>query len=505
MLILNIFMYVMCIFVIYLLIRYIKMFVSARKTDNAKPRPEFKKIHILYCVLAGIGYIALGTCISYCVQPTLSSDYAEKVNTADFYSETECNERAMLIEYGDDALDERIRIINYAKESLIVSTFDLRRDNSGTKILALLYEAADRGVHVQLLVDGFHGRADLEGTPELVALSSHPNAEVKLYNPVNCFLPWTLQGRMHDKYIIADDDVYILGGRNISDYFLGDNIINYDRDVLIYSEGHDGSIQQLKAYFSEVWNLNCSVLINDSELLARLQPVRAQVIKYQKLAEEIHSEYGEAFFAENYNDITVSTNKVTLISNPTHMYAKEPECYYTLTELMLNAESVMLHTPYLMMNDYMYERLFAVGANIPEFKLTLNSVANGGNPFGCSDYMANKAYLIESGASIYEYDGGLSYHAKTLLIDKRLCVVGSFNMDMRSCYIDTELMLAVDSRELADILSGYMQNIENDSLNVKSLTEYALNEGQTAQKTGTFKYLLYKCLYYIMKPLRFLI
>ena len=64
--------------------------------------------------------------------------------------------------------------------------------------------------------------------------------------------------RMHDKYMIVDDRMYILGGRNINDNFLGtpkeDSSI--DRELLVYNTGNNtgASYLQLKAYFTEIWN-----------------------------------------------------------------------------------------------------------------------------------------------------------------------------------------------------------------------------------------------------------
>ena len=47
-----------------------------------------------------------------------------------------------------------------------------------------------------------------------------------------------------------------------------------------------------------------------------------------------------------------------------------------------------------------------------------------------------------------EYDAGVSYHGKCFTIGDRLTGIGSFNWDMRSAYIDTELMLVIDSKSL---------------------------------------------------------
>lgn len=66
-----------------------------------------------------------------------------------------------------------------------------------------------------------------------------------------------MMGRMHDKYLIADGSIYILGGRNTYNYFLGDfeKYKNYDRDVLVICENpqKENSVSQLLDYFENIW------------------------------------------------------------------------------------------------------------------------------------------------------------------------------------------------------------------------------------------------------------
>lgn len=64
------------------------------------------------------------------------------------------------------------------------------------------------------------------------------------------------------------------------------------------------------------------------------------------------------------------------------------------------------------------------------------------------------------GAKVLEYHGGVSYHGKSAVIDDRLTIVGSFNMDMKSAYQDTELMLVIDSRPLCEILKKVLLPIK---------------------------------------------
>ena len=75
-------------------------------------------------------------------------------------------------------------MIGNAKKSIVLSTFDLRPDDSGTKIIAALYTAAARGVQVQILIDGIYQTLFLEKSPVFQALAAHQNVEVGIYNPV---------------------------------------------------------------------------------------------------------------------------------------------------------------------------------------------------------------------------------------------------------------------------------------------------------------------------------
>ena len=126
--------------------------------------------------------------------------------------------------------------------------------------MAALLNAADGGVKVQILVDGINGTLYLKGSRNFRELTSHENVEVKLYNPITLIKPWKNNYRMHDKYLIADDFAYILGGRNTDDLFLGNYIDSYneDRDILVYETvpGEGNSYNQIQDYFKNKWNLS---------------------------------------------------------------------------------------------------------------------------------------------------------------------------------------------------------------------------------------------------------
>ena len=90
---------------------------------------------------------------------------------------------------------------------------------------------------------------------------------------------------------------------------------------------------------------------------------------------------------------------------------------------------VKIHTPYIICNDYMYEGLTEVCDKVENVSLMTNSIGNNGNPFGSADYYVNKDKILNTGLEVWEYEGGYSYHGKSILIDDNISVIGSFNVD----------------------------------------------------------------------------
>ena len=127
---------------------------------------------------------------------------------------------------------------------------------------------------------------------------------------------------------------------------------------------------------------------------------------------------------------------------------------------------VKIHTPYIICNEYMYDGLKKVCDSVENVSLMTNSVGNNGNPFGSADYYAHKDKVLGTGLEVWEYEGGYSYHGKSVLIDDDISVVGSFNIDMRSVYLDTELMLVIRSREINRQLEEGMMTYEKMSRQV---------------------------------------
>ncbi len=440
------------------------------------------KIILIILVLIVI-YLCL-VCLPYLKQPVPNGKTIDTFDTASFYKDKPGSERAVILSDNGDALIERLRLISHAKERIILSTFDFMADNSGKLMLAALAEAAQRGVEVSILTDGFPYFVHMMGNPYFYAVASLENVTFKVYNPVNPLLPHRLMARMHDKYLIADSNTYILGGRNTYDFFLGTDTdyVNYDWDVLVCSSDNSPSLAQLEQYFSSVWEHSSSKVKMNSVPFYRRNSVDQSRMELASLYADCQKEHPDWFAETDYEKMTVPTNAISLLSNPIEPSVKEPILFYQMTELMKQSEGpIYFHTPYILCSDYMMQRLSEVCGSGQTVTMMTNSVANNGNPFGATDYKLHKPQILDTGLQILEYDNGVSYHGKCFTIGDRLSGIGSFNWDMRSAYLDTELMLVIDSTELSAMLRKEMQAYEKEALSVKDKDTYHLKEGQQPQ------------------------
>ena len=390
------------------------------------------KIYLLYAVLTAI----LVPLPQKEASGELWQQYEARLDT------TAAQERVMTVEDSDSALLLRLQLIESAQQEIIFSSFDLRADESGQDVMAALLAASARGVQVRMIVDGLNGFLHLQGNATLRALAAAENVEVRFYDPVDLLRPWRLNYRLHDKYLIADGERYILGGRNTSDLFLGSyqEKRNVDRDVLVVSDGGEGSsVRQLSAYFASVWQQKENKTVKGCASSA----TDALRERYEALKET----YPEAFAAADWEGMTVPVARVSLLSNSPRAENKSPELWGTLCRLMAQGDDVLLQTPYTICNRAMYDDLAHL-AGERQLRILTNAVETGANPSGCADYLREKKRILSCGIDIYEVVSEKSLHTKTILIGNNLSVVGSFNTDMRSAYLDTELMLVIESEEI---------------------------------------------------------
>lgn len=443
--------------------------------------------------------------------PEVRQDYQDEIAGLNFRDQTPGVDRVRLISDNQEALEERIRLITGAKERVIYASFDFRADNSGQDVLALLLDASERGVQVQLVVDGLMVYTQLGNQPLFQALAAQPNVEVRRYNPPSLLRPLEFHGRMHDKYVIVDDTAYLLGGRNTYDYFLGDYPTEHpsrDLELLVYNTAQDetqGSMAQVLEYFYSVWELECTEpWFQDAALLER-QEVQEAAAQLEERFQWLENQYPEAFLPEDYQAVTVEAGAIHLISNPIQPQVKQPQVLYAMTQLLSSAETeVLLQSPYVVCDQAMYDALEQIAGGTASVTLLVNNVVTGENIMASSDYLRGKGEILDIVPALYEY-AVISNHTKCAVVDDDLAIVGSFNWDMRSAYLDTELMLVVESPELNRQLRAYTEELLAESRLCLSETEYDTPEGVTPPVLSAGKGIVLGLLQIVTVPIRYLL
>ncbi len=346
----------------------------------------WKKILAAGAVLAGMFLIYLWIGGALILQLTVpdAEETSDRAGPERFYSEDPSNDRIALIHERVESKQVRSHLKENAGETLDVTMFKITDGTADLLFYTSLLEAADRGVHVRVLLDGlFHNlRGDKRGIAE--AFVHHPNMELKFFEPVNLWKPWSLNHRLHDKLIIADDHFGMISGRNIGDrYFApqGFDGATDDRDAVIYNpsgtEYEDSGVFQMQNYFDLVW---------DHEYAREAEPGQEKAA--EESLDDLRSQY--AAFQEEY-DILYNNDydwenrahevrNVTFIHNPLDRMNKDPWVWEDLTGLMEEAEdSIIMQSPFIIPSDSLTNHL-NMGNVQAGVQMVTNSLAGYAEP-----------------------------------------------------------------------------------------------------------------------------
>jgi phosphatidylserine/phosphatidylglycerophosphate/cardiolipin synthase-like enzyme len=161
-------------------------------------------------------------------------------------------EQGKIIIDNREALRSRWVMIENSNCEILIEYYTVASDRISIAGLALLIEAANRGVKVKILLDGLtHQIKTALAAATVYNPRARQNIEIRLFNPVSLFSPGTWLARLHDKAIIVDGHQIMSGGRNVSNKYFGIEAGGYfDADV--YLEGELG--KHTRRYFYNLWN-----------------------------------------------------------------------------------------------------------------------------------------------------------------------------------------------------------------------------------------------------------
>ncbi len=424
--------------------------------------------------------------------PAMSGSFAAL--SAEFYRKNGIEKSGFrLITNGQEALEARLALADLAISSIDLQYFIWQGDAVGTLLFDRLLRAADRGVKVRLLVDDIGIAAS---TRNLVALNSHPNLEIRVFNP-NPSRDYAIGGalnflasmkelnrRMHNKLMIVDNHLSITGGRNIGNsYFgLGGDYNFVDIDVLSVgavieesSHAFDDYWNNLAAYPVSGWKVvlpPSSFYDMRQSISTYLKENRSQLVSYplepvdwQPWLQELQNSMvtGEAHFLQD-DPVKIHGQDYRLIDMIA--YLSDP------TE-----DELILASPYLIPVGDMLDELKAIHEDGVTIKIVTNSLASTNHTLVSSHYKKYRRPILDSGAELYEFQHQpssslraeadvepvrapfISLHAKVLVSDRSKCFIGSLNFDPRALVLNSENGLLIDSPELSSALADFLEEI----------------------------------------------
>lgn len=417
-----------------------------------------------------------------------------------------------VLEDGAGAMMARAWLSEYAERTIDVQYFIFSADNVGLIAADQLVRAAERGVKVRILVDDMLVEADAD---QLLAIDAVPNLEIRIYNPgmkVGISLPRKLfnvatdfrgvNQRMHNKTFTVDGKVTITGGRNIADeYFDYDHEYNFrDRDVLLLGGGITGEIEKS---FEQFWNDPLSLPVAD--IVSAAQPetgaaeridwlhqyacnpenywpeVRELLVRIPAVFEKILAS-GELQWVEG---VTYVTDQPGKNSGREGLGGGSPTLD-ALTGLFRQAKAfVVIETPYLITTEASRQIFREAVDRGVDVQILTNSLASTDNLEAFNGYQRDREALLETGVKIFEFrpdaairsrimKGALAstlekppifaLHAKSMVIDGRTTVIGTFNLDPRSANLNTECFVTIPSARIAaSVLEGMEANLKPEN------------------------------------------
>ena len=385
-----------------------------------------------------------------------------------------------LLNDGAVALDWRLRAIDSATESIAFQTFLWEIDVVGMAIEDHLLKAADRGVRVRILIDDTFLLGDNAASE---ALRTHPNIDYRIYNPfkrrTNSFATrqilnlaefHRLDHRMHNKVMVVDNQVAIVGGRNIADEYFGLHEFANFRDMELLVGG--AVVQEISDGFDLYWNNEWSFPVDILNASSKPDPDLNSLPRGSGLDEDLHREESDETRLQMWGMIVeraiAGQPRVLLDIPPVGSPASHAPVQLStdIVNLVDSATSeIRIVSAYLIPTAEFESAIERAEMRGVEVYILTNSIRSNNHITAHSAYRKHIRTLLENGTNLHEVkvdakdretymqspmeDKSLALHAKLMIVDKEKVFIGSANFDPRSLRINTETGLLVHSEELA--------------------------------------------------------
>jgi putative cardiolipin synthase len=395
-----------------------------------------------------------------------------------------------ILPVGADGFAARMQMIKAAQRTLDVQYYIFTADSTGLLVTDALLAAADRGLHVRILIDDGETTA---GDEQILVLAAHPQIEVRIFNPfvyrghlrlvrnIEFLLEARrLDYRMHNKLFVADNATALIGGRNIGDaYFQIDPDAQYaDDDVFVGGP----LVRKLSGTFDEYWN---SALAIPVEALHGGRPSKAKLARERQRLDEYlrrvrqsgadyikRAEQGDPFAGIIDGRLPLAWSQGEVVcDSPDKKQALEGSGRLMYGPIVGAAEAVtselIMVTPYLVPTPEEMHLLHGLRQKNVRVRILTNSLSSTNELAAHTGYARYRKQLLREGVELYELRsmlgnsrgsgqsakmsgyGNFGLHAKLFVFDRKKLFAGSMNFDQRSRRLNTETGLIIASPELA--------------------------------------------------------
>jgi putative cardiolipin synthase len=413
-----------------------------------------------------------------------------------------------ILAVGVEGFQIRAQMIDAAERTLDLQYFIFRGDETGRLLTDGLLRAADRGVRVRLLIDDGD---TIAGDEQILALSAHPSIEVRIFNPFAYrghstirrdfeFMTHVdrLDRRMHNKLLVVDNSVALVGGRNIGNqYFQVDPDTQFADDD-VFAAGPVAA--ELSTTFDDYWNSRFAI---PADALATMRHGRKALAAPRERARWHPAQLVQSSAVDGSDYVTriasgepyagLIAGRTPLVWAASHVVCDSPEkknvasgslpgqqmARDVVEQIRLVQSELLMVTPYLVPSAdelAVVQEIRKRGASV---RILTNSFESGSGIMAYAGYSRYRIPLLESGAELYEARaligssrgsgetsrlaryGTYALHAKLYVFDRKQIFIGSMNFDKRSRQLNTEVGLIIDSPELsAQIVTRFQSMVQ---------------------------------------------
>lgn len=386
----------------------------------------------------------------------------------------------------EDAFAARALLATAAQKSIDAQYYIWHDDVTGNLLFEALWQAAERGVRVRLLLDD-NDTAGLDR--KIAALAAHPNIEVRLFNPLAVrSMRWTnyvfdfsrVNHRMHNKSYTVDNRVTVVGGRNIGDEYFdaGNGVAFADLDVMALGP----IVDEVSNAFDLYWNSALAyaaegivgagsgkdaALLKDGFAQTRANP------RAQKYLERLRQ--SKLIAALTQGELALEWSDVRLVYDEPRKMDDVDRDALLLPRLLQSigtpAVQMDLVSPYFVPMEEGTKSFAQLVQRGVKLRILTNSLETNDVAAVHAGYSKRRKSLLKAGVELYELrhtairaqhdtSGGSSaaLHAKTFQLDGARVFVGSFNFDPRSAKLNTEMGFVIDSPTLAGRIRSFFDS-----------------------------------------------